>query len=230
MAELSDDTTLTDPAHRAAAVDLIAVIAYGELSAFERLVDDARLAPALADRLALEAMAVTQFACVKPLLDRLETLGAEPISALEPFEIAFDAFHAQTAPMDYLEGLVKAFVGDALAADFYREVATFLDEDTRTLIGDSLDRAGQTDFIVDRVRAAIVENPSVAGRLALWARRLMGEALAQAQRVAAERDALMMLLTGTPFRDGLGLAEIGEMFARMTELHKARMAALGLEP
>ena len=34
------------------------------------------------------------------------------------------------------------------------------------------------------------------GRLALWGRRLVGEALSQAQRVAAERDALAALLVG----------------------------------
>ena len=39
----------------------------------------------------------------------------------------FDAFHAHTAPRDWLEGLVKAYVGDGLAADFYREIAAFLD-------------------------------------------------------------------------------------------------------
>ena len=45
----------------------------------------------------------------------------------------FDAFHARTAPADWLEGLVKAYVGDGLAADFYREIAAFLDADTRTI-------------------------------------------------------------------------------------------------
>ena len=38
---------------------------------------------------------------------------------------------------------------------------------------------------VDRVRRAIEEDPVVAGRLALWGRRIVGEALAQAQTVVA---------------------------------------------
>ena len=37
------------------------------------------------------------------------------------------------------------------------------------------------------LKAAIEADPRVAGRLALWGRRLMGEALSQAQRVAAEK-------------------------------------------
>jgi hypothetical protein len=69
----------------------------------------------------------------------------------------------------------------------------------------------------------------VAGRLALWGRRLMGEALSQAQLVAAERDSLTSLLTGGVDRPGMDLAAIGRMFARITEYHTERMAALGLQ-
>lgn len=230
MAETSDDAVLSDPSYRAAAIDLLAAITYGELSAFERLVDDAKLAPRLSDKIALERMAASQFAVVDPLLTRITELGAEPTEALAPFKAAFDSFHAQTAPSDFVEGLVKAFVGDALAADFYREIAALLDHTTGALVRETLQREGQTDFIIGRVREAISEDPKIAGRLALWARRLMGEALAQAQHVAAERDSLTGLLTSTADRPGLDLASFGEMFHRMTELHKARMEALGLEP
>ena len=58
---------------------------------------------------------------------------------------------------------------------------------------------GHSEFVIDRVRAAIDADPRVAGRLALWARRLVGEALGQAQRVAAEREPLARLLAdGSP--------------------------------
>jgi hypothetical protein len=56
----------------------------------------------------------------------------------------------------------------------------------------------------------------------------MGEALTQAQRVAAERDALTALLAGGIDRPGLDLAAIGRMFTRITERHNERMAELGL--
>jgi len=68
----------------------------------------------------------------------------------------------------------------------------------------------------------------VAGRLALWGRRLVGEALSQAQQVVAQRDELSALLAGSPERPGMDLAAIGRMMARLTEKHSARMAALGL--
>ena len=53
---------------------------------------------------------------------------------MEPFVAALDGFHQQTAPSDWLEGLVKAYVGDSIASDFYREVAARLDSDTRDLV------------------------------------------------------------------------------------------------
>jgi hypothetical protein len=217
-----------DPVYQAAVVDLLGAIAYGEMSAFERLAEDAKMAPDLQDKAALAAMASTEFGHFEGLRDRLAELGADPFAAMTPFREPFEAFHARTAPTDWLEGLVKAYVGDGLAADFYREIAAFVDADTRGLIVESLEDAGQSAFVVDRVRKAIESDPRVGGRLALWGRRLMGEALTQAQRVAAERDALSALLAGGIDRPGLDLAAIGRMFTRITDRHAERMAELGL--
>ena len=71
-----------------------------------------------------------------------------------------------------------------------------MDADTRSLVHEVLADAGHGDFVVEKVRAGIGADAKVAGRLALWGRRLVGEALSQAQRVAANRDALTSLLTG----------------------------------
>src|SRR3954451_6987957 len=217
-----------DPEYRLAVVDLLGVIAYGELSAFERLVDDAKLAPTVRDKVEMAAMASLEFGHVARLHDRIRELGSDPFEAMAPFERAIDLFHEHTAPSDWYEGLVKAYVGDGLAADFYREIAAYLDAGTRDLIIASMEDSGHSVFVIDRVRAAIRRDPRLGGRLALWGRRLMGEALTQAQRVAAERDALTALLAGGVDRPGLDLAAIGRMFTRLTERHAERMAELGL--
>jgi hypothetical protein len=217
-----------DPAYLAAVVDLLGAIAYGEMSAFERLAEDAKMSPTLGDKAELARMASTEFGHFDRLRERLVELGADPFAAMDPFQKPFDAFHARTAPADWLEGLVKAYVGDGLASDFYREIAAFLDTGTRDLIIESLADSGQSRFVVDRVRAAIAEDHRVGGRLALWGRRLMGEALSQAQRVAAERDALSALLSGGVDRPGMDLAAIGRLFTRLTENHSRRMESLGL--
>ena len=218
-----------DPQYREAVVDLLAAIAYGEISAFERLAEDAKLAPTLEDKVAIAAMASAEFGHVQRLRERLAELGADPFAAMEPFRAPIDKFHEYTAPADWYEGLIKAYVGDGMANDFYREIAAYLDADTRDLIVASLEDSGHSAFVVDRVRAAIAADPRLGGRLALWGRRLMGEALTQAQRVAADRDALTALLAGGIDRPGLDLAALGRMFARITERHAERMAELGLD-
>ncbi|MFI1108102.1 MULTISPECIES: ferritin-like fold-containing protein [Streptomyces] len=216
-----------NPQYRAAVVDLLGALAYGELAAFERLAEDAKLAPSLADKAELAKMASAEFHHFERLRDRLASIGAVPGEAMEPFVSALDGFHRQTAPSDWLEGLVKAYVGDSIASDFYREVATRLDSDTRDLVLGVLDDTGHASFAVEKVRAAIEADSRVGGRLALWARRLMGEALSQSQRVVADRDALSTMLVGG-LADGFDLAEVGKMFSRITEAHTKRMAALGL--
>lgn len=217
------------PAPTQAVVDLLAVLAYGELSAFERTAADAALAPTIGEKDLLAGMATAEYRHYCALRDRLAWLGVDPAAAMEPFRRAYDEYHAHTAPSDYLEGLVKAYVGDGIGTDFYREIAQYVDEGTRALVLDVCDDLGHSAFVVDRVRAAIAADPKVAGRLALWGRRLVGEALSQAQRVAAERDALAMLLVGgADGVPGADLAEIGRMLARLTDQHSRRMAALGL--
>jgi len=224
----TDDDYMADEQYREAVVDLLGALAYGELTAFERLADDATFAPTIADKAALARMAVAEYHHFELLRDRLEELGAMPERAMEPFTEALHSFHERTAPGDWLEGLVKAYVGDGIAEDFYREVSAYVDGSTRALVLRVLEDTGHSEFAVDRVRAAIAEDPRRAGRLALWGRRLVGEALSQAQRVAAERDALSTLLVGGVDRPGADLAEVGRMFARLTENHTRRMAALGL--
>ncbi len=208
----------------AALVDLLGALAYGELTAFDRLADDARMAPTLAGRAALAGMAAIEIGHYRSLADRLVGLGADPAVAMAPFVSALDGFHATTAPSTWLEGLVKAYVGDGLAADFYREIAEFVDPSTRALILDVLSDTGSSQFAVREVRAAIAANPAVAGRLALWARRLVGEAISQTQHVLAERDALTELfMAGTG-----GLGGVSALLTRITDEHSRRMAELGL--
>jgi hypothetical protein len=122
---------------------------------------------------------------------------------------------------------MKVYVGDGISSDFYREIAHYVDSETSSLVLEVCD-ARNGDFVVERIRSAIEQDPRVAGRLALWGRRLVGEALTQAQRVAADRDGISTLLVGGADRPGADLAELGRMFARLTDDHTKRMQALGL--
>jgi hypothetical protein len=207
-----------------ALIDLLAVLAYGELSAFDRLAADARMAPTLDGRGEMAAMAAVELGHYQRLAARLHELGVRPAAAMEPFVAALDTYHALTEPSTWLEGVVKACVGDGMAADFYREVAAFVDEPTRVLINDVLADSDRAEFAVREVRAAVAVQPAAADRLALWARRLVGEAISQTQHVLADRDSLMLLMVeGTG-----GLSGVASMITRITERHEQRMRALGL--
>ena len=213
-----------DPVDRNAVVDLLGVLAYAELTAFDRLAEDARMAPTLDGRAALARMAAAEIGHHARLVERMAELGVDPAATMAPFVSALDAFHEGTRPKTWLEGLVKAYVGDGLATDFYREVAAFLSDPDRALVLEVLADTGHADFAVREVRAAIAADRRVAGRLALWGRRLVGEAITQAQAVIAEHDGLAdLIMSGTG-----DLGGVARLIERITDAHTRRMAALGL--
>jgi len=213
----------TEP-DRAAIIDLLGVLAYGELSAFDRLAADARMAPTTALRAALSEVAALEMGHYRKLVGRLAELGADPQQAMAPFVEAVETFHRRTEPRSWGEALVKAYVGDGLAADFYLEIAQYVDESTRQLVTEALADSGNAAFAIAQVRVLIADDPTAASRLSLWARRLVGEAITQAQRVAAERDALTRLIMG-----GIGdLTGIGLLTDRILAKHTRRMTAIGL--
>src|SRR3954467_15016931 len=75
----------SDPVYLAAVVDLLGALAYGELSAFERLSEDAKLAPSLRDKAELARMAATECGHFQGLTARLAELGVDPFDAMAEF-------------------------------------------------------------------------------------------------------------------------------------------------
>jgi rubrerythrin len=216
--------TAADEGDHAAIIDLLGVLAYGELSAFDRMAADARMAPTTALRAALSEVAAREMGHYRKLVTRLAELGVDPQQAMAPFVEAVETFHHRTEPRTWGEALVKAYVGDGLAADFYLEIAQYVDPSTRQLVTEALADSGKAEFAIREVGALIAGDPTAASRLSLWGRRLMGEAITQAQRVAAERDALTMLIVG-----GVGdLTGLSQLIDRLTRKHTQRMTAIGL--
>jgi len=217
-------TELGEQRYSEGVVDLLGALAYGELSAFDRLAEDARAAPTLSGRAALASMAAAEIGHYRLLSDALAERGHDAAEVMAPFVAPFDAFNASTAPHSWLESLVKAYVGDGLAADFYREVAEWLDPQSRALVLTVLDDTGHSAFAEREVLAACEEDRSLRDKLTLWGRRLLGEAVTQAQRVVAERDALSELII-----HGSGdLSGIGQLLRRLQNNHGKRMERLGL--
>jgi hypothetical protein len=216
---------LSDPEYRQGVIELLGLLGAGEYLAFERLVSEAALAPSLSQRVRIADIAQGELGHFHLLRERLIEMGADPDEAMSAFLGPLESYHRMTAPSDWLEGLVKAYVGDSISEDFYREVGAVLDEETAALVLEVCSELGKTAVVIEEVRAAIARDPRLAGRLALWGRRLLGEMLSQAQSVAAEHDGLAALILSEQVSSQIDLFGLVE---RLTAAHVERMTALGL--
>ncbi|NHN56492.1 hypothetical protein G9U51_11955 [Calidifontibacter sp. DB0510] len=219
---------LEDPTYRRGVVALLGTLAYGELVSFFTVVADADRAPSMADKVKLTRVALSEFAHFDLLTDRLTELGADPEQAMEASRDNLDEWHRRCTPSDWYEGLMKVYAGSTIAIDFYKECVPVVDPDTQELMRKVLDDSGHYLYAEHELRAAIEADPKLAARMGLWGRRIVGEALSQAQRAAAENDDLTGLLIDSGSGHGFDLAELMRLFTRITEAHTRRMEALGL--
>ena len=204
--------------------ELFALLAYGEVAAFYRLTDEARMAPNLRGRINMASMAAAEMNHYELLRDALEHRGIDAVAAMTRYAPALDYYHRLTTPSTWLEALVKTYVGDALAADFYLEIADLLPDDVAGVVRGVLAETGHSQFVVAEVRPAVTTSQRQRHRLALWSRRLLGEAITQAQFVLADHDELVdLVVSGTE-----GLGQLTEFFDRLQRTHSRRMQELGL--
>jgi 1,2-phenylacetyl-CoA epoxidase catalytic subunit len=203
--------------------ELFALLAYGEVAAFYRLTEEARMAPNLAGRINMASMAAAEMNHYELLRDSLEKRGVDVVPAMTKFASALENYHRLTTPSTWLEALVKTYIGDALAADFYLEISDALPEEAAGVVRAVLSETGHSQFVVAEVKAAVTASDKQRHRLALWSRRLLGEAITQAQFVLADRDDLVDLVLA-----GGGLTQITDFFERLQNTHSTRMRELGL--
>jgi hypothetical protein len=230
MTSLSQGDQLADPppprlpADHPGVNELFALLAYGEVAAFYRLTDEARMAPDLRGRISMASMAAAEMAHYEVLCEALEKRGVDVLPAISKYASALEGYHRLTTPSTWLEALVKTYIGDALAADFYLEIADSLPDEVADVVRSTMSETAHSQFVVAEVRAAIAKSNKQRSRLALWSRRLLGEAITQAQYVLAEHDELVDLVVS---RTG-GLAQVSEFFDRLQRTHDERTRELGL--
>ncbi|MCV7130427.1 ferritin-like domain-containing protein [Mycolicibacterium vanbaalenii] len=203
--------------------ELFALLAYGEVAAFYRLTEEAKMAPNLNGRINMAAMAAAEMNHYEVLRDALARRGIDIVPAMTKYASALENYHRLTTPSTWLEALVKTYVGDALAADFYLEIADALPAEAADVVRLVLSETGHSQFVVAEVRAAVTASDRQRHRLALWSRRLLGEAITQAQFVLADHDELVDLVMA-----GGGLSHMTDFFDRLQKTHASRMQELGL--
>ncbi|PEG39283.1 hydroxylase [Mycolicibacterium duvalii] len=203
--------------------ELFALLAYGEVAAFYRLTEEARMAPNLLGRINMASMAAAEMNHYELLRDALEHRGVDVVPAMTKYASALENYHRLTTPSTWLEALVKTYIGDAMAADFYLEIAGSMPPDAAGVVRSVLSETGHSQFVVAEVRAAVTASDRQRHRLALWSRRLLGEAITQAQYVLADHDELVDLVMS-----GGGLSQMTDFFDRLQQTHSNRIEELGL--
>ena len=212
------------PADHPGISELFALLAYGEVAAFYRLADEARMAPDLQGRISMANMAAAEMGHYDLLREALAGRGVDVVAAMSRYATALDGYHRLTMPSTWLEALVKTYVGDALAADLYLDIADGLPGEAADVVRSVLAETKHSQFVVAEVRAAVTASAKQRSRLALWSRRLLGEAITQAQYVLAEHDELVdLVLSGAG-----GLTHLAGFFDRIQHTHDDRMRELGL--
>ena len=158
-------------------------------------------------------------------------MGIDPEAAMAPFLAPIDAFHERTKPSSWLEGLVKAYVGDGIATDFYREIAAYVDPSTQALVHSAMEDVGQADFVVEGRARGHQGRPAdrrAAGAVGPPAGRRGALAGAAGGRRARRPGLPARRWRRRSDRPSADLAELGRMFARLTDEHTRRMGRLGL--
>jgi len=203
--------------------ELFSLLAYGEVAAFYRLTEEARMAPDLRGRINMARMAAAEMAHYETLRSTLEGRGVDVLPAITRYAPALEQYHRLTTPSTWLEALVKTYVGDAMAADLYLAIAGSLPTDVADVVRAVLAETVHSQFVVAEVVSAVTASGRQRSRLALWSRRLLGEAITQAQYVLADHDELVDLVLASG-----GLGQVTDLFDRVQRTHDERMRQLRL--
>lgn len=207
---------------------LLGLIAYASLSAFDQLAQGSSDADDLTDALLLARLAAARLDHMQLVENALSAQHIDVVEAMGPFRRPVDEFHKATAPTQWSETLLKLHLTQGLAADFADLTGANLPENVRALVSEAV-RAGDLDErVTERLREAIAARPADAGRLSLFGRRVLGEALGQAQRVAARDTELTSLLTGSEPGSTEDLARISQTMGELGTRHAQRIDGLGL--
>lgn len=219
---------MTDPVpDLAASLAVLGLLANCELTAFSRLAADAERSPHLADRIELARLGGATLVRFERVATRVSELDADLDRTLQPFLGAFGDFDERTPAGTWPERLLKAYVGYGVEEDLVRLLAHPVDAETRELVHDLLDDDRHATLVVRALTSATGSDAALASRLALWGRRLVGEALGVVQRVLVANPHLRSLLEPA-LPEGDDLQQ--RLFGVLTGEHTRRMVRLGLTP
>lgn len=214
----------------AAVTEAFALLTAGELVAFARLADDAAHAPELRARITLSRIAASDLEPLEGLREHVRAVGIEPDlfdDRTWQFRETLTEIDARTTPRDWWERLVRTYIGYGVFADLEREVVAGLSGESGRIARDALADGSLADVVVAMLRPVIETDPQLRARLALWGRRVVGEALGVASRLLHSRPELARLV-GIPVGQPGAAEALASVLGRLTAEHARRMRRLDL--
>ena len=205
LADLAPDT-----------VSYLGQVAYFELAVFETLSRAVSESPTLAAKEGLSAVAGDALAKHHGIVAELRKLRVDPAAAMEPFAASIDRFKELTRGNDWLETLVLVYITGGFLDDFFQRIVGALPKALARRVQGLIEPDREAAIIVEQLQAAIDVDPGVASRLALFGRRLLGDAILLARNAIAG--------SGDKAHDE---ARMEPVFTDLIAAHSRRMDALG---
>lgn len=222
--------------------ELVGFAAFTELAEFGLLAARSVDAPDLATRQTLADGADRALGRQRALvaLVAAKDVSATAVAAqvMAPFGAVLTEFDTRTRTTDWAEGLLVGVVGHGVAQDFCRALAAGVPgargKDLRAVLGQpSPGSASQSDAAVEAIgvltRMAAADDV-LASRLALWGRRVVGEALNLVTGQLDSRPLLAGLAADAAREQGVDAAGGARswLVTRLTGEHTRRMDRLRL--
>lgn len=214
--------------------EFLGQLAYLQLSQFEILTSELKYSPNTQYKAELSEAAAKSFEKYRAIAKKISSLGIDPTDAMDPFVERIETFNSRTNGVDWFESIIKVYLISGLLDDFYRRLAVGLDLQTRNEIEKALNDKKFETFAKRVLIESMQRDPQLASRLALWGRRLMGDALLELRAAFDNRKLAGVVkskkLTQDEARE-VNLAAYSKLEPLVTELigaHTIRMDALGL--
>jgi len=164
--------------------------AYAALAEFERLTALLPLAPGLADRMAVAEVIAQRYARYRELLERAGAAG-DPQPAMAAAAPAIEDALRRVESEDWWQALAAAVFGGALTEELFEimlgDQAGAAEPEQDGAASAGVEAKAADAWAAQRLRAALAEDPVLAARIAMWGRRLVGEAIVLAREFGGER-------------------------------------------
>jgi len=197
-------------------VSYLGQVAYFELAVFETLSRAVSESPDLSSKEGLSAVAGDALTKHHGVVAELRKLKVDPAIAMEPFAASIDRFKELTQGNDWLETLVSVYITGGFLDDFFQRIVGGLPRALAARVQALIEPDREAAIIVQQLQAAIDRQPAIASRLALFGRRLLGDALLLARNAIAG--------SGDKAHDE---ARMEPVFTDLIAAHSRRMDALG---